>query len=89
MATTRKLLGMHNATPLTARDAWSGTFEHTLAARAQAGKGPRVDCPLHLPAAPPRSLHPADEARLPLNSLQREIAEVRRMPIHATNQPHS
>ena len=71
MATTRKLLGMP-ATPLTKRDAWAGTFEHLLMAR----DAPRTDCLTHLPAAPKPALAAADEAALPLNDLQMEIAGV-------------
>lgn len=70
MATARKLLGMDPA-PLTDRDRWAATFEHVLSLDA-----PRIDCPVHLPAAPTPTLTTADEAALPLNDLQRDIAEV-------------
>jgi hypothetical protein len=68
MATSRILLGM-SSTPLTQRDAWSGTFEHLFANLT----APRTDCPLHLPPPPPPA--PFDEANLPVNGLQQNIME--------------
>lgn len=70
MATARILLGMPD-TPLTKRDAWSGTFEHLLSRDT-----PRTDCPAQLPPVPEAVLSPAVEAALPLNDLQRQISEV-------------
>eukprot|EP00750_Incisomonas_marina_P028233 INCI6549.2.p1 GENE.INCI6549.2~~INCI6549.2.p1 ORF type:complete len:368 (-),score=37.68 INCI6549.2:982-2085(-) len=69
IATTRILLNM-SAEPLTDRDAWAATFEHTLATL----DAPRSDCPVHLPDAPPPSLDHHIEAALPINDLQRDIS---------------
>jgi phospholipase C len=70
MASARKLLGI-DLPPLTARDAWSSTFEHVVSANS-----PRTDCPEHLPPALPPKLSPHIEANLPLNDLQNHIAAV-------------
>jgi hypothetical protein len=87
IATTRRLLGM-SAGPLTARDAWSATFEHVLSLDE-----PRTDCPAHTPPAPPPSSGLRFEARadasrarcddvrraqgdLELNDLQKTMLEV-------------
>lgn len=67
ISTTRKILGL-GTEPLTKRDAWSATFEHVLSLSA-----PRTDCPLHLPDAPPFTLSPEEEARLPVNDLQKHL----------------
>lgn len=74
MATARILLGMSDAEPLTARDAWAATFEHVLSLDA-----PRADCPMELPDAPaPQSPFddPAYEASLPPNDLQLDMADM-------------
>ena len=74
MATVRKLLPeLADAPALTARDAWSATFEHAFADLA----APRTDCPATLPAAPPPARGwAAAEARRPLNGLQEHIVEI-------------
>ena len=81
MATVRKIFGIEAAGPLTERDAWSATFEHLLNNLTQ----PRTDCPMHLPDPLPPTLHHADEAAQPLNSLQKHIARVH---AHLSNQPY-
>ena len=58
--------------PLTARDAWAGTFEHAL----DTLDAPRGDMPLHLGAPPKPTLPPTVEASRPLNDLQQDIAGV-------------
>lgn len=67
IATTRKLLGL-GSTPLTKRDAWSATFEQALSLDS-----PRTDCPVTLPPAPALTRSLEDEARLPINDIQRHL----------------
>jgi len=73
ISTARKLLKL-DLPPLTRRDAWAATFEHVIDTEGQAS--PREDCPLHLPKAPPVTLPLEQEAKSPLNDLQRQIVEV-------------
>jgi len=78
IATARKLLpGMGQVGPLTARDAWSATFEHALLEL----EAPRTDCPMHLPETLAPALPTSDpkgtpEGELPLNDLQGDIARI-------------
>ena len=75
IASARKLLPVLNNTgPLTARDAWSATFEHVFYALDTI----RSDCPMHLPEPLPPTLSAEVEAKLPINGLQRHI-----MTVHA------
>jgi phospholipase C len=69
IASTRRLLGMPQ-TALTERDAWSATFDYAV----DLLDAPRADCPMHLPDAIPPV--PAAEHALPLNDLQKDIADV-------------
>ena len=69
MSSARKLLGMPLQN-LTDRDGWAGTFEHVVTELDT----PRKDCPIHLPSAPAPTI--VDEGRLPLNDLQKDIADV-------------
>lgn len=71
MSTARKLLDMPLQN-LTGRDGWAATFEHVF----EELDAPRDDCPMHLPAAPKPSLKHIDEGSLPLNDLQKDIANV-------------
>jgi hypothetical protein len=98
ISTSRKLLGLKNAEPLTARDKWSATFEHVLSLQQ-----PRKDCPLHMPdplppahdpsleGRPPAASGLLREASLPLNDLQRDIATVTQFlgNLHSAHTAHS
>ena len=73
MATVRKIFPYMNKTsPLTKRDAWAATFEHTLMQM----DSPRTDCPLHLPDAPAPALMSHAEGSQPRNGLQRHMMTV-------------
>jgi phospholipase C len=91
IATTRRLLGMPT-TPLTDRDGWAATFDYVVDALEK----PRDDCPVHLPdALPPTPPTSTPEHALPLNDLQKDIADVHAVlanvapPTHTTQGPHS
>lgn len=71
ISTARILLGIKEG-PLTDRDAWAATFDHTIFELDE----PRVDCPLHLPEALPPTLPSSVEQRLMLNHLQVDISQV-------------
>jgi len=74
IATVRKMFGMKSPA-LTKRDAWSATFEQAFNLSA-----PRLDCPVHLPKAPPPAANyvPEVEMEMPVNDLQKHI-----MTLHA------
>jgi phospholipase C len=82
ITSARKLLPLLAQTPpLTKRDAWAATFESFLGEL----DSPRTDCPLHLPAAPPPTRTPLDEAGLPVNALQADIIAAHRSLTGATD----
>lgn len=68
MATTRKLLGLRN-TSLTARDAWSATFEHIFTLSS-----PRTDNP-SAPEPPAPSMTRHALANAPLNDLHKHLLD--------------
>jgi phospholipase C len=92
IATTRKLLSvLHGTGPLTARDAWSATFEYLFEELDE----PRTDCPMHLPKPhPPKHINDTREGELPVNPLQRDILDVHAVllgiehPTHIRQQKH-
>lgn len=92
ISTARKLLpGMTKLPSLTKRDEWSATFEFVLDSLEE----PRKDCPIHLPDALEPTYPSEDESNLPLNDLQKHIAEVHSfladVPLltHTTQRDHS
>lgn len=88
ISSTRKLFSasMGNVPPLTKRDEWAATFDHLLSETS-----PRTDVPMTLPDPAPRPhyafpdgidvesrkrAHLEDEAKKPVNGLQRHISDV-------------